>query len=188
MVRLFVAIDLGEEARAVTARAIAEVAPLAPLAKWVRPEAMHVTLAFLGPTPEERVAAIGEAIRASADAHAPMALTVERGGAFGARTRPRVLWLGLGGAIPELVALQSTLASALVPLGYEPEARAFAPHLTLARARDKNGDAALARCVAQLASVRFEDAIVTEVILFRSDLSPKGARYTPIERAPLRGA
>lgn len=183
--RLFVAVDPPEPLRSALGAEIEGLRRLAPGAKWVRPESIHVTLAFLGATDDEKVPAISQALERVGRAHRPLVLEARGGGAFGGKRKPRVLWVGLEGDLEPLAMLQKAVEEALVPLGYQPEERAFRPHLTLARARDPRGDPALAPCAEELQTASLGSFPVEELILYRSDLSPKGAVYTPVARAPL---
>jgi len=185
--RLFIAIDLGEEVRTAVSSQLAKLQPLAPNAKWVRVEGMHVTLAFLGYIDDDRVPQVKDIAEEVASRHGRVSLSVEGIGGFGSSTRPRVLWLGLTGDIAALAALKSDLEERLAPLGYEPEKRPFKPHLTLARARMPSGDPALARCIGSCRTSSFGRAQVDRLIIFRSDLSPKGARYTALCEPRLSG-
>ena len=185
--RLFIAIDLGEEVRTAVSSQLAKLQPLAPNAKWVRVEGMHVTLAFLGYIDDDRVPQVKAIAEEVASRHGPVSFSVEGIGGFGSSTRPRVLWLGLTGDIAALAALKSDLEERLAPLGYEAEKRPFKPHLTLARARMPSGDPALARCIGSCRTSSFGRAQVDRIILFRSDLSPKGARYTALYEPRLSG-
>lgn len=185
--RLFVAVDPGEAIARELAKALERVRPLAPDAKWVAAQAAHVTLAFLGWVPDERASEIAEALEAAVERHGPLALRFGGAGTFGAKRRPRVLWIGISGALAELGALRLDVETALVSFGYEPERRPFSPHLTLARARDPRGDAALAASAAALATEEIGKARIEHVVLYRSDLSRAGATYTALHRAPLCG-
>src|SRR5215467_279011 len=185
--RLFIAIDLGEEVRTAVSSQLAKLQPLAPNAKWVRVEGMHVTLAFLGYIDDDRVPQVKAIAEEVASRHGPVSFSVEGIGGFGSSTRPRVLWLGLTGDIAALAALKSDLEERLAPLGYEAEKRPFKPHLTPARARMPSGDPALARCIGSCSTSSFGRAQVDRIILFRSDLSPKGARYTALYEPRLSG-
>lgn len=182
--RLFVAVDLGEPARAAVRAALSTAKQLAPRAKWVHADSTHVTLAFLGQRPETFGADAGRALEAVALRRGPFEVTVGAPGTFGSATRPRVLWLGLEGQVDALKALQSDVEAALRPLGYEAEKRPFSPHLTLARAREPGGDAALAAC-AQALRVQSAACRVEAVTLYRSDLSSRGAKYTVLLSAAL---
>jgi 2'-5' RNA ligase len=184
-VRLFVAVDVGARVAGALGETIAGLRATAPDAKWVSAEGAHVTLAFLGHVADERVAAIETAVTEVASRHAPLGLRIRGGGGFGSSKRPRVLWIGIDGEVDLLAAVQRDLAEALRPLGFEPEQRAFKPHLTVARARDARGDVALAACVQTLAELDLGEVRIDAVVLYRSDLSRAGARYTALARPPL---
>ncbi len=183
--RLFVAVDLDPAVNQRVAELIALHAPRAPKARWVKPEKLHVTLVFLGNVEDALVPQVEAAVQAGAQAHAPLTLHARGAGGFPSKTRPRVLWLGLEGDLAPLAALQATLSQHLVPLGYEPEHREYRPHLTLARAPERSGEQQLARCIAALGEVDLGASEVREVVLYQSKLSPKGATYTALVRAPL---
>ena len=183
--RLFVAVDLGDEVVRTVDEQVQKLRRRAPDAKWIDAHKMHVTLVFLGHTDEARAQEVGDAVRAAAAGHEPLTISVESGGGFGTRKAPRVLWIGLAGEIDALGRLQQDVAQRMEALGFEMEKRPFKPHLTLARARELRGDPALARCVEELEGKSFGKARVTELILFESKLSPKGAQYTPLVKAPL---
>jgi RNA 2',3'-cyclic 3'-phosphodiesterase len=183
--RLFVAVDPSAKVRAQLKETLARLAAHAPNAKWVRPESLHVTLAFLGYVDDRLAPEIAAALGCAAARHEAVRLRLSGGGAFGSTRRPRVLWVGLEGAIAELAAIHGDVEEALIPFGYEPEQRAFKPHLTLARARDPRGDAALTGAAHELAASDFGRMRVGHLVLYRSDLSPAGARHTALSRAPL---
>src|SRR5512140_1503941 len=183
--RLFVAVDLGDEVVRTVNEQVQKLRRRAPDAKWVDAHKMHVTLVFLGQTDEARAGEVGDAVRAAASGHAPLTISVESGGGFGTKKAPRVLWIGLAGDVEALGRLQQDVAQRMAALGFEMEQRPFKPHLTLARAREQRGDPALALCAQELEGKSFGKARVAELILFESKLSPKGAQYTPLVKAPL---
>jgi RNA 2',3'-cyclic 3'-phosphodiesterase len=185
-VRLFIGIELGERVVEKVEREVARLSRRAPEARWVRAENAHLTLAFLGEVDEALVPRLEAVLERVAGRHPPLTLTLEGGGGFGSSRRPRVLWLDLGGDVPLLADVHADLWGELVPLGFEPERRDFRPHLTLARAKDPRGDPALAECVEALAKVDLGEARIGRLVLFRSHLSPKGARYQALFTAPLR--
>ncbi len=178
--RLFIAVDLGEEVRTRVTEELSRLRRVAPEARWVTASGFHATLVFLGYIDDSRVPAIEGIVRNVAGRHRSLTLTVEGIGAFGASSHPRVLWIGLGGETPALGEIKADLERELLPLGYQPEKRDFKPHLTLARARQPSGDKALARCLKECKTTAFGAARINRLILFRSDLSPKGARYTAL--------
>jgi RNA 2',3'-cyclic 3'-phosphodiesterase len=177
--RLFVAVDpapnVVDHLRAATAR----VRSLAPDARWVDLAGLHLTLSFLGDTEAERVPQLTAVLAAVALRHPPTDLQFGGAGTFGSRA-PRVLWAGVTGDVAALVATQVDLAAALEPLGYVPEARAFTPHLTLARSREPRGEPGLATAAAALASADFGPTRAAALVLYRSERSV----YTPIATFP----
>jgi 2'-5' RNA ligase len=183
--RLFIAVELGEAVRRRIQEEVARLSPFAPMAKWVGVERMHVTLVFIGAQPDSRVPEVQKIVGEVARIHRPLVLTVEKVGSFGRSRAPRVLWSGIEGNVSGLGRIKADLEQRLVPLGYEPEKREFKPHLTLARARNPNGDPALALCVERSTTQSFGELKVDRLILFRSDLSPKGPKYTPLAESAL---
>jgi RNA 2',3'-cyclic 3'-phosphodiesterase len=144
----------------------------------VAPEALHVTLAFLGWREEAAIAPLGELVQACARPVGELAL----GAALWLpRSRPRVLAVALADPHGELLALQERLVGALVDRGwYEPEARPFLAHVTVARVRK---DARVrAEPLAPPPTRTFAGAALT---LYRSRLEPRGARYEPQSRVRL---
>ncbi|HWV38741.1 MAG TPA: RNA 2',3'-cyclic phosphodiesterase [Vulgatibacter sp.] len=185
--RLFVAVDPDEAVRAALGAAIDALRPLAPDARWARPEGLHLTLAFLGEIPDAIVPEVRRAVEVAAGASAPLRLRAGGGGSFGSRAHPRVLWVGLEGDVEALASLKSSLEAALAPAGYAPDPRPFAPHLTLARSRPPRGDRDLALCAADPALADLGAFTVSELVLYRSHLSPQGSRYEAVLRAKLGG-
>lgn len=175
-VRLFVALDLPAP---VVDALTAWRAPLlrgAPDLRPVAPEALHVTLAFLGAQPQTAVAplaALVEVCGARAGGVAGLALGEPL---WLPRRRPRVLAVALEDRHGRLAALQAGLVERLVAGGWHrAEARPYLPHVTVARVRGDGGsrrDAAPAP-----PALAFDGAAV---VLYRSHLSPGGARYEPL--------
>ncbi|WP_158602271.1 RNA 2',3'-cyclic phosphodiesterase [Cohnella endophytica] len=115
--------------------------------RWTHPADLHVTLHFLGDTPESSVAAIDALTAETAAATAPFALTLTEAGTFGPPSAPRVLWCGLAesaGAPQEgaLAALHAALGAHLAASGFATEARPFRAHVTLARGGAAGSDPA----------------------------------------------
>lgn len=181
--RLFVALDLPQAAveallawRAPLLRGGEQASGPAVL-RAVAPAALHVTLCFLGATPETEIAPLGAAVAACA-AEAAGAPELALGAALWLpRRRPRVLAVALEDRRGELAALQAGLAAQLAAGGwYDAQARPFLPHVTVARVR---GGARAARDPAPPPPepLVFDAAAVT---LYRSRLHPDGARYEPL--------
>ncbi|HYO55553.1 RNA 2',3'-cyclic phosphodiesterase [Archangium sp.] len=181
--RLFVAVTLGQGIESQATAALQRLKGLAPRARWVTPTNLHLTLSFLGEVKSEQLQAVKDVLTRVGPSHAPMVLTIEGGGSFGSPAHPRVLWAGVGGDTKELGALQADVAEGLKPLGFEPEHREYAAHLTLARAKVPRGDRELAECVRALQDAKWGEARVDRLILFES----LGGKYHPRAEVPLSG-
>ena len=177
--RLFLALDLPESARDAIAgwrdRSLASRDEL----RLVPVAGLHVTLVFLGWTDPERLAAIWDAAsRALAEGQAPPVLAP--GGLVPVpRRRPRLVALDLSDEGGRAAALQRAVADSLAAAElHEPDRRPFWPHVTLARLR-KGARWRPLEGGPDLAP--FDAAAVT---LYRSHLSPSGARYEALHRQP----
>ena len=187
--RLFLTAALPTEAQREIAGLLAQLPPAA-LPGWRRthPEAIHLTLRFLGETPPDRARAATAALRRAAAASAPFRLALGAGGTFGGR-RPRVLWLGLTGDLEALQALANALNDELRREGWERPDRPLRPHITLARARRGAAPAqAAARSLAAGLQPSRADFPIAAARLVRSVLAPSGARHSTIAEAALGGA
>lgn len=179
--RLFVAVVLGQDIESHAHEAMGHLKGLAPHARFVKPEGMHLTLSFLGEVDPARLPELEAALTRAAGHHAPFTLSVAGGGSFGSPSHPRVLWADVLGDVEALKALQAEVATELEKLGFPREARAYTAHLTLARAKLPRGDAALATCARELKDAAWGEAHVDRVILFES----KGGHYLRKVEAPL---
>lgn len=149
------------------------------------PENLHVTLKFLGGIDEARLHIVVDALHTAVRRHARFSIDVGGLGAFPSAARPRVLWAGVAAGDGPLTALAATVDTALVQLGFPREERAFSPHITIGRVRETRRAPGLAEALGAAEGRRFGRVAVDEVTLMRSDLSPRGARYTPLAALPL---
>src|SRR5690606_19086141 len=136
--RLFIGVRLSPDLRALVAREIAALRSAIPDVRWTHEDALHITLRFLGEVAEADVDAVRAAVDACASSKRPYTLRTSGLGAFPRMARAQVLWLGIddGGATGAIV---ECLDATLEPLGFAPEQRGFTPHVTLGRARTRNG-------------------------------------------------
>lgn len=186
--RLFVAADLPDDVRARLGAAQAALAALPLEVRWTRPEGIHLTLAFLGGVPEERVEQVRGALRdAECRWMAPLALAARGVGVFPDRGRPRVIWAGVTGDVEAAGRVKRAVDAALATVGMAPEARPFHPHLTLGRVTGGRGGDWRA-IVAAHAADEFGNFSMSACVLFESRLGPGGARYRAVESVPLAGA
>jgi 2'-5' RNA ligase len=154
----------------------------------VRPEALHVTLCFLGYQPEreiDTIAAVMQSIRPG-----PVSLRFEAEPKPIPPRRPRLFALDAPGE--DAVGLQSEVEAALVESGhYTPEKRPFWPHVTVARVRVKRGDGGakppVGGSLGVLPDALLQPFLAVRVALYRSTLRPSGAEYARLAGLDLRG-
>ena len=180
--RLFVAVTVPAAAEADVDAAVAPWRSTFPRARWVPSENRHVTLKFLGRTYPRLVGWVHERLAEAAGGLAPFTTRVAGLGCFPSPGRARVLWAGLDDAEGRWAALARAVDDALAR-EFEPERRAFAPHLTVARSEPP---LRLSEDVAatSLGSDPFE---VGEIVLFRSHLRRPAPVYEALGRFPLSG-
>lgn len=174
--RLFVAIDLPDPQR----RLLAAVRGELPGLRWVRPEQLHLTLAFLGEVQQETCAPLSSLL--AQVNFAPFRLDFGRLGCFPSRGLPRVLWVGLQPQ-PQLLQLARSVSSAAVSCGLALEARPFFPHITLARCKEPDRQAVTALLDSQLLE-ELPPFWVQEFLLFESRLTSQGAVHQVLQRYP----
>jgi len=181
--RLFWALEIGAAARARAARVAAALRdqPGDDGVRWVREESLHVTLRFLGATDPARVADLEREVGLATRGITPFSVSLAGAVLFPSPRRARVVALELAPEA-ELGALAERVERGAVAAGFPAEARGFRPHLTIGRARDRRG---IRLAVTASVTAHGDAWDVIETVLFRSDLAPGGARYTPLARVPL---
>jgi RNA 2',3'-cyclic 3'-phosphodiesterase len=198
--RIFVGIDLDSEVRARIERFLEGVQGFALDARWMRPESLHITLKFIGEQSVEQVEAIAERLRRTESA--PFEIRAAGYGFFPAAKAPRVFWIGIYGG-PQLTTLAEQVDIATAEFGVPREDRPFSPHLTLARGgagkasgapKPQKSDrpnatfAVLQKRLTALGELDFGTMTAHEFILYQSQLSAGGSKYTTLERFPILSA
>jgi 2'-5' RNA ligase len=154
---------------------------------WVATDNLHVTVKFLGQVPLSRLGEIADAVARAVSGAQGFDLAIQGLGAFPTASRPRVVWAGLGDGAEPLRALAARVEDALAALGFEREARAFSPHVTLGRVREPRRDPRLEAAILAGAAEPFGTVRVERVCVMRSELSPRGARYSELSAATMSG-
>lgn len=188
-VRCFVAIELPADVK----RELASLSEnlrdscRAPV-KWVEGEAMHLTLKFLGNVPASQIEEIRSAVASACTDTGPLRLHAAALGAFPSARNPRVVWVGLQGDAEALGRLAERIDDSTASLGFARESRPFTPHLTLGRVRQEattTQRASIAMALENATPANPEPFDVSQVSIMRSQLSPRGARYTCLGRVDL---
>ena len=182
-VRLFVAVAVP----AALASTAFEVRPDIPALRRVRPELMHVTLAFLGAVLDERLDDVAAAVRDGAAGRHAFAVSFDTLGRFPLNGAPTVAWLGIGRGASEITALAEAVRRALAAREISFDPKPFRPHLTLGRVREGAGRDEVRAIAAAIERGRVPPLVFTvrEVSVMESVLSSKGPRYTARAVVPL---
>jgi len=181
--RLFVGISLAPETQEALEHFLSRMSKEAPSLRWSLPAQWHVTLQFLGEVHEEQYACIVQRLRM--DRMDAAKITLVEPGFF---ERAKVFHIGVKRS-RTLLALQEQTLKTLLPCGFEPEARPYTPHITLAR--HKSGSAAaefrkLQQVIASHPPIAFPSFTATEILLYQSIPGQSGSQYEVRERFFLR--
>lgn len=131
--RLFIGVPLGEPAGTALDNWSKQAQGQWAFSRWVHPADYHITLQFLGDTPESKLTPLMDGLNRTAARCGPFRLALGGWGTFGVPASPRVLWASVAGDIDKLHELHNQVLEATAPLGFVPEARPYRPHITLAR-------------------------------------------------------
>ena len=190
--RLFAALELPSAWAGRLAEVIASLKASLPGGgvRWVRSEGIHLTLKFYGDVAPGTVPALQSALARAAASVPPISLEMEGLGVFPNLSRPRVIWADVAGDVERLTALQKAVEQASAPLGFKPEGRGFAPHLTLGRVNGtlRPAERQILGVVLERTHIGRPGAFTAEALsLMRSELRPGGSVYTRLFAASLGG-
>ena len=160
---------------------------------WVSPASMHLTMKFLGDTPEEVIGSLHTMVSEVAAGHRVIEVPFSRLGTFPRPQQPKVLWAGplesweQGSEGERLQALYRSLEEGCRGAGLAAEVRPFSPHLTLARIKEGERQVGqeLAQCGLLDRSVTIGLLPVETLVMMRSELRPAGPVYTKLWECPL---
>lgn len=190
--RCFIGLPLPESWQAGLSRVTLRLsAVLASRINWTRPGNGHLTLKFLGPVDLARIPAVAEAL--CAVRFAPFSLGLGRAGCFpppGQRTEhtsPKALWAGLALGEPECARLAAEVERALLPLGFAPEKRGFAAHVTLGRVKAAEPGDHWAEVERAVAGEAWPVVEISRFVLWRSVLGASGPQYVSLAEFAARG-
>jgi 2'-5' RNA ligase len=179
-VRAFFGLPVPEAQRNQLESYLAACAASAPDFRWTPAANVHLTVRFIGSVDRAVVDEIADRLdqlRLPAFELAPGGL-----GTFKRGRLVRVVWLQVGAGADQARELAARVEAECVRAGLEPEARPFQPHLTLARARPRDG----ANLPMLAAPPKLTPWAADELVLFRSHLGRAGAVYEPLRQLSLR--
>lgn len=185
MPRIFIAVDISDEARDAAAAHIRSLTaePNSRGLRGVRPENLHLTLKFLGDVGNDQLETVKGITATEAAKTPPFKLQIAETGMFPAGRGGKTLWIGVQDPSEEMSRLAGRLDSELGKFGFPVEHRRFAPHLTIARIREARG---LEAAISKHRNAKFDpvEFTVSEAVIYRSELHPSVPVYTPIATFP----
>ena len=188
MTRTFIALELNEALQRFLGEIISQFSQELPDLRWVDPQGIHLTLAFLGELSDEQLVEAIHAAEEAAHKARPFEYRLKGLGIFGSPQQPRVIWMGVedlpSGKVQgsPLQQVHRVLSRELELRGFEVEKRPFSPHLTLARIKQPltpDAQQRLQRILhSRLAGASSAVYRVSNLCVMKSELFRAGAKYT----------
>ena len=175
-IRTFFAVDPSAEVHRRLVEMKTLLADCGAAVRWVRDDGLHVTVKFLGPVTPDTLDRLRQALRQCGPAFRPFSLRIRGLGVFPNPRQPRIVWAGIDSE--EFTCLARLVEEAAARFGFEPERRAFRPHITLGRVRGTRGWPRLHGLLEAHGEHDFGVCEVADLVAYSSDLRPSGAVYT----------
>jgi RNA 2',3'-cyclic 3'-phosphodiesterase len=148
--------------------------------KWVEPQQLHITLAFLGETSSVHVKAIVDGLQLISGKYKSFSLNFNRLGVFKNGSHPKVIWLGLN-ENSELLRLAMEIRQFLDNLGFDVADNDFVPHLTLGRVKNSTPQNNLQNLIQKYNTMVKAEFWSEKIIFYESILTNSGPIYKPIK-------
>lgn len=152
---------------------------------WVEPKLQHLTLRFLGQTPEHFIEPLVNSLQGICAKEDTFSLELNKLGVFGTRYAPAVLWYGFH-EFSKFKELFLKIEPSLVEIGFESNYGNFVPHLTVGRIKKIEDKKKFSALVTESQPSFSQSIPINELQLIRSKLTPTGPRYTILETFPLQ--
>jgi RNA 2',3'-cyclic 3'-phosphodiesterase len=153
--------------------------------KWINPENVHLTLAFLGNTEDKVISEIGTMLEKTCKSTGQFEMVIRGTGVFRNLNDPRIIWTNIDHS-DELLKLDNKILSVLRMMNIKLDDKPFKPHITIGRLKHLNDKEAFKQLTEQYKSVELQKVSVSEVILYESILLEKGPKYVPVGKYDLK--
>lgn len=187
MKRIFVAVDISDDARRKTADYIESLKREFPKLRvgWEKPEKLHLTMKFLGDTDENQLEKLKDICREIAAEIPRFDLQIARTGVFPSARNARVLWIDVKDEKGSLTKINRLLENECEQIGFAAEKRNFKPHLTIARLKEPRNSLELVEkhLEKDFEPVGMETA---EIVIYESRLRPTGSIYEKLTTVQLK--
>jgi len=153
--------------------------------RWIPADQLHLTLKFLGDTPENTIQSIISAVSGLLGKIPAFTLQLCSVGLFKNLHNPRIIWIGIQ-PCPSLQQAVQSINEGLLPFGFTADETEFLPHITVGRVKEIKQREQLGMLLEKYQHASFGTASITAVIFYESLLKPEGPVYLPLKRIPLR--
>lgn len=187
-IRAFIAIEMPDDVKEALGRLQQRLRSADVKVRWVNHHNIHLTTKFLGDVSDSDVPKICEVLKTAASRTPAIDLDVTGLGTFPPKGPPRIIWVGIQGALEPLGAFVADVEKGLADkVGIRPEHRRFHPHLTLGRVKSTRNVDDLSDLLERCEPVHAGSFAAEGVTLFMSELDPKGAVHTPMAEMKFEG-
>jgi len=187
-IRSFLAFEIPEEIKETVSFIYKGLKASSLDVRWVRQENIHLTVIFMGNINESDLGSIERAVEKTCSKYAPFRIKAKGAGVFSSLRNARVLWIGVEGDTERMSYFRDSLQKRLRPFGIKRENKRFSPHLTVGRFKKGfNQTDKLREVIDRFKDVISPEAVLNELVLFKSELRPDGAVYTKLNSWPIKG-
>ncbi|MCD6163401.1 MAG: RNA 2',3'-cyclic phosphodiesterase [candidate division Zixibacteria bacterium] len=178
-IRTFIAVKIPDALKREVDKLIVGLKPHADGVRWVKAANLHFTIRFLGDIESDSISNLENILAENLKNIKPFSIKLSSLGCFPNIRRPRVVWVGAAGDMDDLKELAYQVESACRQGGFGKSDKPFSAHLTIGRIKYPKG---LEAFIDELQETEFESDVfeVSEVVVFKSDLSRRGPTYTPM--------
>ncbi|MFW5832208.1 MAG: RNA 2',3'-cyclic phosphodiesterase [Prolixibacteraceae bacterium] len=184
-IRTFIAIKIHPEEALVRTMATLRRTLAGEAIKWVEANNLHLTLKFLGDTSPEQVEQVKKLLENITGKKQDFQITLSGLGFFKSRGMPRVLFARVHD-FELLELLVEEIDEQLEKAGFEREKRKFKPHLTFARIKNIKDKRGFFQVIDKLKHTGFQKNKISEVIFYKSNLTPQGPVYEPLLKSQFK--
>ena len=149
--------------------------------RWIKPDALHLTLKFFGEISESKIKEILSVLKGVNEIHRVKPVHLKSIDAFPSMMRPKVLIVTIQEEVDNISSIFHDIENRLVSIGIEKEGRKFIPHITLGRMKDSTP--ILKQRLVPLNETKF---YMENLVLYRSTLTRKGAIHDPLSEIRFR--
>jgi 2'-5' RNA ligase len=155
--------------------------------RWTKRVQFHLTLMFLGDVEPPCINALTSALRLACDGFGALPLRAGRIGVFPDLRRPRLIWVGVDDARERLPLMQHAVETAAAGFTSRGPVGRFTGHITLGRCTTIKRPQIdrLAKLARVMEGRQFGEWMTDTIDIVRSELGPRGSRYTTLSAVPL---